>query len=67
MAEIDKLINNFVQRFHQNMETAKHSWALSGGETDVEIGRAVLVITAEVFAPLAPSNKALLKNLRHFV
>lgn len=67
MTELDKLINNFVQQFHQNMKTAKHSGALFGDETDVEIGRAVLVITAEEFKPLAPRNKAMLKNLRCFV
>lgn len=65
--ELKGLLDNFTTEFFVNLNKARQSGGLEGGESDVELGRAILVITADQLAPLSPHNRIMLANLRNFI
>ena len=61
------LLENFTTAFYENMKQAENSGALRGDETTVNIGRAVLILTARQFAPMSKDGKKILHELEFYI
>lgn len=67
MNKIDELFPGFPIIFASMMQRARESGAVSDEITDKELGRCVLQIVAEQYAPMSHELKRELVNLRHFI
>ena len=66
-AELSEFLAQHDRRFVEKLDYALRSGAISEESDFGAILKCVAVITGESFTPLHQDNRAMLKNLRHFV